>query len=115
MDQDDFSYQVRIGKLDPIVIHKFSSWEQFWMKNSAYYQKQYQAEAWREIKAIVKTALAQYPTTLEEDIIILENDLKENKLGQNKRNCIKYRKNEKIMMHFLLKCAEKVDELLQMT
>jgi len=115
MDQDDFSYKVRIGKLDPIVIHNFSSWEQFWMKRSVYYQKKKEAEAWSEIKTIVQTAIQQYPTTLQEDIIILQKDIKENKLGQNKRNCIKYRKNEKIMLHFLLKCAEKVDELLQMT
>ena len=75
-------------------------------------QKRQQGLAWVEIKRIVETALKRFPTSLKDDIVLLEKDKTEHFLSVNKRNSLKYTKNEKIMLHFLKKCAEKVDEIL---
>jgi len=52
---------------------------------------------------------------LEEDNAILEKDDKEDSLGFNKRNCVLYRKGEKVILHFLKDCASRVYKLVQMS
>lgn len=43
---------------------------------------------------------------MDEDTAILkEDDENGNKLGFNKRNCVLYRKGEKVILHFLKDCA----------
>lgn len=44
-------------------------------------------------------ALDKYPNSLEEDILILEQDTKENNLSNNEKNCILYRKIEKQILN----------------
>ena len=59
--------------------------------------------------------MAKYPTTIEEDVKILEQDDGNGELGPVKRNCVIYRKQEKVILLFLKYCAEKkFSELDQM-
>ena len=77
--------------------------------------KENEAAAWQHIAYIVKRALAQYPTTLEEDDETLEFNEENGNLTNNIRNCILFRRSEKIVLHFLQGCAEKVEMLLDMS
>jgi len=59
--------------------------------------------------------MAKYPTTIEEDVELLEKDKANGELGPIKRNCVLYRKQEKVILLFLKYCAEKkFNELDQM-
>ena len=60
---------------------------------------------WRKILKEANEALNKYPTTLEDDLEILEED---KSLTRNLRNCIMFRKNEKVVLHFLKDCAESI-------
>jgi len=44
--------------------------------------------AWRHIEMIVNERLAKYPTSLHDDNVLLERDMKYFNLGLNERNCI---------------------------
>ena len=71
---------------------------------------------WKLIEKTVDESLAKYPTTIEEDIAILDKDEAENNaLGFQIRNCILYRKGEKVVLHFLKNCAKKAYSLCKMT
>ena len=54
--------------------------------------------AWDNLKEVIEGALSRYPTSLEEDKQILEKDDQEKSLSRNIRNCVIYRKNEKIIL-----------------
>ena len=76
-----------------------------------------EARTWKHIEELVDETLARYKTTLEEDLDILERDeeaKEECKLGAIKRNCIIYRKNEKLILYFLKVCANKFHRLVKM-
>ena len=56
----------------------------------------------------MEEALARYPTTLKEDMAILEkDDKKEETLTYNQRNCVLYRSGEKEILEFLKTCSER--------
>ena len=76
---------------------------------------QNEVSAWKRIAASADAALALYPTTLQQDTAILEIDRKENNLSESNRNCVKYRRSEKVILHFLKDCAQKVMILSQKT
>ena len=64
---------------------------------------------WKFINKMADEALAKYPTTLDQDVEILQKEDKEPFLGFNKRNCVVIRSQEKEILLFLKWCAEKVD------
>jgi hypothetical protein len=64
------------------------------------------------IKKLAINALMAYPTTLEEDLTILEHDKIDSYLSLNQQNCLIYRINEKKVLHFLRRTARRVDKLL---
>ena len=66
---------------------------------------------WKFFETNIDECLSQYPTSLEEDIAILETDDKENTLGFNKRNCVTYRKMDKLLLHEFKDTANKVFSL----
>ena len=68
--------------------------------------------AWRTIEDAVDATLAKYPTTLDEDREILEEDKTENSLGKNKTNCILFRMSEKMV---LLQIKDWADKIMQVT
>jgi len=63
---------------------------------------------WRTIEDAVDAALAKYPTTLDEDREILDEDKTENALGKNKTNCILFRMSEKMVLLQIKDWADKV-------
>ena len=71
--------------------------------------------AWSYIVDKVTEILGQYQTTLEEDIDMLKQDEMDPKLSTNKKNCIIYRKNEKVVLHYILECSKKVGKIKDMT
>ena len=58
--------------------------------------------------------LSKYPTSLHEDNMLLEQNAKFFNLSLNERNCIEYRKSEKIILHFLKDVCYKVRELVKL-
>ena len=78
--------------------------------------KDNEERVWDLIDKVCDHALNAYETTLEEDIKILnDDDADGGKLGFNKRNCVMYRKGEKVILHFLKDCAARVLRLTKMT
>ena len=67
--------------------------------------------AWHFLSVIADYHLQSYPTTFEHDDVLLQNDIKNNELGVNKRNCLLQRMSEKGVYHFLKDCASKVGKL----
>jgi hypothetical protein len=51
----------------------------------------------------------------EDEKILAQDDQDGNKLGFNKRNCVLYRKGEKVILHFLKDCASRVKKLMKMS
>ena len=74
--------------------------------------KDNEAAAWRYIDKVCDEALAKYPTTLEQDVEIIEKDAEERKLSVNKRNCVLYRMTEKYVLHYLKDCANIVEQIV---
>jgi len=57
--------------------------------------------------------MAVYETSVEEDIKILaEDDANGNKLGYNKRNCVLYRKGEKMVLQWFKEMAAKITKFM---
>ena len=78
--------------------------------------KENEMAVWKLIDKVCDHSLAQYSTTLDEDIKLLEeDDENDNKFEFNKRNCILFRKGEKVILHFLKDMATRVDRIMKMT
>ena len=78
--------------------------------------KENETAVWDLINKVCDNALKAYSTTLEEDIEILKKDDEDGgQLGFNKRNCVLYRKGEKVILHFLKDCADRVFKLIKMS
>ena len=75
---------------------------------------QNELDAWIRIENIVKAALSLYPTSVEEDMNILERESQHDSLPQSLKNCIVYRRSEKAILDFLQDCAKKVQILSRM-
>ena len=56
-----------------------------------------------------------YPTSLEQDIEILEDDDKTHKLSYNERNCILLRRNDKIILKSLEETSNAILDLGKLT
>ena len=69
---------------------------------------------WKYIEKICDFALVKFPTTMKEDYEILLRDEVRNRLGKNKRYCVKYRYLEKVILYFFKDCAKKVAILSKM-
>ena len=73
--------------------------------------KENEKAAWVLIDGVCDILLSKYKTTLDEDTEILKKDEVEGNpygsaaLGFNKRNCVLYRRGEKVILHFLKDCA----------
>jgi len=68
--------------------------------------KENETAVWHLIDKVCDNALEKYTTSLEDDIATLQKDEDEGiAMGFNKRNCILYRKGEKVILHFLKDCA----------
>ena len=73
--------------------------------------KQIEADAWKHISKVVLDLLSMYPTSIEEDEEFLRNDEDDpenSTLTLNIKNCIKYRKNEKKLLHYLMDSCERI-------
>jgi len=70
---------------------------------------------WNSITNIIDIHLKQYPTTIEEDVSILEKDSKDHALEFNHRNCVMYRKGEKVILNYFKECALTFTRILKMT
>ena len=66
---------------------------------------------WELFERNIDECLSKYSTSLEEDIAILEADDQQNTLGFNKRNCVTYRKMDKLLLHQWKDTANKVFSL----
>ena len=56
-----------------------------------------------------------FPTSLKEDLDILEKDAEEPSLECNKRTCIMWRKCEKQILTYYMSCADKAEKLASMS
>ena len=71
--------------------------------------------AWQYIAKVSRAALSKYRTTCDEDDDLLDKDERRNKLGIAKRNCILYRKGEKVILNYLIECAESAEIIVDMS
>ena len=69
---------------------------------------------WQLIEQNCDLSLSKYPTSLQEDLQILQKDQKDGKLGFNKRNCVLLRKGEKEILYFLRDMAYRVFYIVRM-
>ena len=76
--------------------------------------KENEAAAWRFINRLADRALKKYPTTLIEDVQLLNQDKGETKLTPNIRHCIMFRKTEKVILHFLKDCAKRAEYIMKL-
>ena len=60
---------------------------------------------WQFMDKVCYAALNKYPTTLQQDINLLNGDERTNTLTYNERNCVTFRKGEKMILNFLLDCS----------
>ena len=72
--------------------------------------KRNERKVWETIKAMSQEGLERYPTTLQEDMEILQRD----DLSFNTRNCTLFRSGEKEILVFLIELADYVLNLLNM-
>ena len=79
------------------------------------FSRENEADCWRHISQIANESLNKYPTTIQDDNKILEEDDKKPSLGKNKRNCVLFRKIEKEIFHYLRDCARKVESLIKLS
>ena len=64
-----------------------------------------ETKAWEFIHDLMEKYIDRYPTSIQEDIDQVIND---KTLTMNKRNCILFRKSEKVILHFMKESAAKV-------
>ena len=74
--------------------------------------KENEFKVWTYLENTIDQALAKYPTTLKEDLQLLNEDIKEKKLSTNERNCLLFRKDEKKVLTFIKNCSNIVKILL---
>ena len=74
--------------------------------------KESEAAAWKLVWRTCNQQLAKYYTEIDEDIGILDGD--DGHLGKNKRNCILFRKIEKMALLFLKDCSKRVETFMTM-
>ena len=91
-------------KLDPDF---FEQREDDWPGHLPMLNKANEGAAWEFIDKIADERLTKYATTIYEDLKLITEDKENNNLTVNERNCILYRKNEKIILHFLKDSAKK--------
>ena len=72
--------------------------------------KRNEKKVWESIKSMCEEGLSRYPSTLEEDMEILQRD----NLTFNERNCTLFRSGEKEILVFLIEMADYVLVLLEM-
>ena len=68
--------------------------------------------AWAFIAKNIDLAVAKYDGTMEDDDFILDEDDKKHRLSYNIRNCIMYRRSEKLVLKFIKDYSIKIRELL---
>jgi hypothetical protein len=61
---------------------------------------------------VAECALKLYPTSLDQDNDLLNDDQTNNNLTHNIRNCIRFRKKEKEILQFLLELGQKVKKIM---
>ena len=74
-----------------------------------------ESSAWYLILWTVEDALRMYPTTLQEDLEILEKDEQDPKLTYNEKNCILLRRNDKIVLESVKETAFNILELANLS
>jgi len=70
-----------------------------------------EVRAWQLIAALADSALAKFPTSLDEDLSLL----KDPSLSYNQQNCIKLRSQDKQILHSLIDAASLVVEMADLT
>ena len=70
--------------------------------------KKNELAVWKKIKEYCEDGLAQYPTTIEEDLEILKRE----DLTFNQRNCVLFRHGEKEILAFLIELGDIVFKVL---
>ena len=76
--------------------------------------KENELAAWAFIEKCADDQMSKYRDTIEDDDFILDEDDKAHKLSYNIRNCIMYRRSEKIILKFLKDYSIKLRSLLEM-
>ena len=71
--------------------------------------KENEIKVLKTLKLLCRDSLYDYPTTIEEDIELLKDD----KLTFNQRNCIIFRKGEKVIFKFYINFFDKVLNFLK--
>ena len=75
------------------------------------FSKQNELAAWKMVFNVCEDLIKKFPTSLQEDRDILENET----LTPNVRNCIFYRTIEKDILHFMQMCSLWACEILSLT
>ena len=75
--------------------------------------KENEKAAWRHLFKTANLALHNYKTTVEQDAEMLQDDIENDTLSINERNCIQYRMNEKLILQFIKDTARKVRKLIK--
>ena len=57
-----------------------------------------ESAAWKHINNLAQTTLKKYPTSIQEDNMILKRNEQNPTLTTNQKNCILYRKSEKVVL-----------------
>jgi hypothetical protein len=72
-------------------------------------------KAWELIDWLCRRAENNYPTSLEDDINLLNQDANEgSKMGLNEKNCLQYRISEKVVLRHIRNCKRRVEKLVPM-
>ena len=70
--------------------------------------------AWEVLETLIEKILEYYPTTIEQDEAIIEENELENQLGRDKLNAVIYRKAEKQVLQVYRHYASLVKKLIVM-
>ena len=67
--------------------------------------------AWQLIQTLAESALAKFPTSLDQDLALLQDS----SLTYNQRNCIKLRSQDKQILHFWINTASMIPDFAGLT
>lgn len=81
---------------------------------TGYHDKENERAAWNLIRTKAEADLTKYPTSLAEDEELLGNEEQLNKMSQNQRNCVQFRRNEKEILRFLINSATEIIRVTQL-